>query len=63
VIVVIAIIARNRKGKNLPRIDADERGSGKRIFTTEARRHGEKQTKALKHRGTEEAEEKIFYRS
>jgi hypothetical protein len=51
-IAVIADIARNRKGKTLPLINADERGSGNRkTFTTEDTKE---------HRGTLEIEQNLF---
>jgi hypothetical protein len=42
-IAEIAVIARDRKGKTLPRINADKRGSGNQNLTAETRRRGENQ--------------------
>jgi hypothetical protein len=39
----IAEIARDRKGKTIPRIGADKRGSGNQNLTAETRRRGENQ--------------------
>jgi hypothetical protein len=40
-IAEIAVIARDRKGKTIPRINADNPGSGNQNLTTDARRRGE----------------------
>jgi hypothetical protein len=40
-IAEIAVIARDRKGKTLPRINTDKHGSGNQNLTAETRRRGE----------------------